>query len=142
VQTQSITTDAVRIRWAIRSDIDAILRIDGQTSRPWLCAEYTRSRRENIQCVAETQEQVVGFVAYSLFRRKYRIDRLAVDAGHRRTGVASRLISHMKEKLSPATRNRLVFDVADDLLEMHLFLKSQGFLASPRGEVIRFEFFV
>ena len=45
------------------------------------------------------------------------------------------MVEHLKDKLNPLRRNRLVADVWDANLDGQLFLKAMGFMA--KGEPIR-----
>ena len=127
-----VATD-VHIRWMIRKDTPAFLRIESASfDYPWceedLLSELTQ--RNVIAQVAELDEQVVGYIVYELFKTKLEILNFAVHPDYRRQGIGTALMRKMAGKLTTGRRSRIVFHVWDHNLDAHLFLRACGFRAT------------
>lgn len=138
VETQS----TLHVRWMLPRDYEHAETIERFSVRPW---SYRRLReiardRNKIGVVAEASEQVVGFMIYGLHRGCLTIERMGVDPEFRRMGVGSELIGRLRNKLEPERRTRIITHVNDDVLDVHLFLQSQGFRATCDGDKYRFEY--
>jgi ribosomal-protein-alanine N-acetyltransferase len=142
----------VHIRWVIRRDLDEIVDIDRESfAIPWAEKDYVGHlrKRNSIGMVAENDEhRILGFVMYTLGRRRLWLTRLAVNPHFRRKGVGAQLIMKLKGKLASQGRAKIVIDVDEHDLPTQLFLKSLSFecvemvetLRNDGQSIFRFEF--
>lgn len=121
------------IRWMIERDMPSVLQIDSLSfgSRSWSDKEFTHNlkQRDTIGMIAELDEEVVAFMVYELHKNRLHVINFAVHPKYRRMGIGSAMVEKLISKLSWQRRNRIEFDVYDDKLDTHLFLKSIGFRA-------------
>jgi ribosomal-protein-alanine N-acetyltransferase len=141
----------VHIRWMIRRDIPIVLDIESYNPDPWEESTILRCLRDQncIGMVAELQDETIaGFMIYNLHAKVIEVLNLAVHPVFHRQGVGSALIEKLTSKLCCERRNKLRYYVRDDNLPAHLFLKSQGFIATEilhedflaPGDAYRFEY--
>jgi ribosomal protein S18 acetylase RimI-like enzyme len=124
------------MRWMIRTDMPAVLAIDESTPRPWGETEFLRQlrRRNVIGMVVNSvpDDVVVGFVVYELNKDSIEGLRLAVAPEHRRRGFGTVLLNRLLSRMGGGGgrhRERLILDVPEECLSMHLFLKAHGIRA-------------
>ena len=129
VQTAQQTA---HIRWMIRRDMPAVLRIESE------CFEFSWTEEDFIRClrqrncigmVAEVDGRVVGFMIYELHKSRLHVLNFAVDPAHRRRGIGSQMVSKLLAKLSQERRNRVMLEVRETNLAAQLFFKSLDFKA-------------
>jgi [ribosomal protein S18]-alanine N-acetyltransferase len=118
-----------RIRWLIRCDLPAVLKIEQASFElPWteedfLC--YLR-RRSCVGMVAERGDEILGFLLYERYPEWLRILNVAVHPRNRRQGAARELIEHLKTKLS-RRRREAVLHIRETNLPAQLFFRACGF---------------
>ena len=121
------------IRWCVRTDVVSIERLelyDGQSM--WNRGDIL----ESLSCchvignVFEKEGKVVAFVAYKLSENCYDILTLVTDPAHRKTGIATKLIERMEEKISYIGKRKFIeIKLRDINLHAQNFLKKLGFSA-------------
>lgn len=115
----------MHIRWMIRHDTAECVAMPNG----WTEAEIVRAlqRRNTIGMVCEVEDQVWGYVIYSLYKKRLEIEVLTVDPQVQRRGVGTALLNKMFGELNVAQRTKILVSVEDSNLGAHLFLKSCGF---------------
>lgn len=121
----------VQIRWIVRRDVDAIMEIDASCFGSITTCEMLKllKERQNIGFVVVDGDDVAGFVIYELCKDRLNILKFGIHEDRRKEGFGRALINHMIEKLSPNRRRMICAVISESETEMHLFLKSCGFLA-------------
>ncbi len=122
----------VHIRWMIRRDMPAVLKIEGHSFEfPWSEDEFIRALRQRncIGMVAELNEVVVGFMIYELHKNRLHILNFAVHSDYRRNHVGSSMVEKLVSKLSYQRRSRILLEVRETNLPAQLFFKQVGFQA-------------
>ena len=126
------------IRAATPDDVPAIagLERDNLGADAWsegLVAEGVHGRLPTVlYLVAEAHGDVVGYAAASIVADVAELQRIAVDASHRRTGLATQLLRAVTEAASAAEAERLLLEVREDNAGALGFYAAAGF-----GEVGR-----
>lgn len=130
----------LKIDWMLRHDMEQVLQIEAQSFEPascWTHEDFLSSLQQRlvIGSVAREGRKVLGYCVYELGDRlqgdrEVRIQNLAVHPDHRRQGAASLLVKKLLSKLSTFNRNCLVCNVGDHNTAAHLFLRSQGLIAT------------
>lgn len=123
---------AVHIRWMIRRDMPAVLKIEEQAFEfAWEEDDFIRCLRQRncIGMVAEVDDRVVGFMIYELHKNRLQILNFAVAESDRRSGVGKSMANKLLGKLSLERRNRIMLEVRETNLDAQLFFKSIGFKA-------------
>lgn len=144
------TTAGVYIRWAILSDIPAMLAIEEASfDDQWTADDFKscfRDRSVSLQ-VAERGSEILGFFAYLLRRDRLELLNLAVRPDVRRRGIGRMLLAKIKYKLSQFQRERLALTVGEWNLSAQVFFRTLGFRAvglrrdyHPQGCGYRMEF--
>lgn len=126
----------ISVRWMCARDLDAVVMIDAQGSRPWLRKRLLEAARYDgrVVLVAETAVGgVCGFLVYSFGVGKKKgmraaLLRLVVSAAVRRTGVGRTLLGDFESRMGTLDPRpaRVTCEVADDDLDAHLFLRACG----------------
>ncbi len=122
----------LQIRWLIRRDMAEVLEIERQsfefawTEEDFLCC---LRQRNCIGMVAECDQQIVGFMIYELHKSKLHILNFAVASSMRRSGIGSKMVMKLIDKLSQQRRQEIVLEVRETNLSAQLFFKDQGFRA-------------
>lgn len=122
----------VFIRWMVRRDMAAVLRISNASFRqPWTEEDFIRELRQRnvIGMVAEVGDTIVGYMMYELRKHSLEVLNFAVHPDSRRHGVGTQMIDKLIGKLSAQRRSRVCFVLPDDSLAGHLFLRARGFKA-------------
>ena len=117
----------------IRRDMPEVLDLELRSfDYPWSEEDFIRCLRQRncIGMVAEYQEKVIGYMIYELHKSKLHILNFAVHPEYRRRGVASSMMGKLIGKLNIQKRSKLILEVSEDNLDMHLFLKNRGFVAT------------
>lgn len=125
---------AIHVRWAIRRDLPAMLRIESRSyGCPWEEADFLDflRQRHSIMHVAEDGATcaVVGYVGYEIKRSHYLLRTLAVVPEWRRYGLGSRLVNTVIGKVARSRKAALVAEVSERNLPAHLFLRAMGMQA-------------
>jgi ribosomal-protein-alanine N-acetyltransferase len=82
--------------------------------------------------VAEAEESVCGYAAVSVVADVAELQRIAVAATHRRTGVASLLLGRVEREATVRHADRLVLEVRDDNHGALAFYAHHGFTELDR----------
>jgi ribosomal-protein-alanine N-acetyltransferase len=78
--------------------------------------------------VAESDaDPVLGYAAASLFADVAELQRIAVDANHRRSGVASALLERVESEARRRYSERLLLEVREDNVAACAFYAARGF---------------
>lgn len=120
------------IRWMIRRDMDAVLRIERASFEfPWFQEDFIRCLRQRncIGMVATDGHELLGFMVYELHQSRLHLMNFAVAPEHRRGGVGRALVEKLLGKLSSQRRTRITLEVRETNLGAQLFFKSVGFRA-------------
>lgn len=128
-------------RWMIARDKSEVLAIEFLTnSLGWTEKDLMRHciDRCTIGIVAERGEEVVGFLVYKLHKHSLEILNMAVHPEWQQHGVGTALIDKLKAKLEGRRRATILAEVPERKLDMQLFLREQGFFATPSGETYSF----
>lgn len=118
------------IRWLIRRDVPEIIAIDRMSfTNPVSAEDIAAQMRATsmIWLVAVHDDRIVGYIAYSLLKHQFAVDRLAVAPAFRRRGVASALVRKITRKMNDGLRSKVHVQVSERDLEAQLFFRSAGF---------------
>lgn len=130
------------IRWMIRKDLPRILEIESQygfKQDQWSEEDFLKHLRRR-ECIGEVLtcqlrdsskklDGVCGFFVYELNRDAVPILKLKVDPAYRGRGCGRKMIDHLKDKLHPKRRTRLLIDIHERNRDGILFLQRQQFKA-------------
>jgi ribosomal-protein-alanine N-acetyltransferase len=133
----------VHVRWLIRRDMNEVCEMEILACEDsWGYQNIVKKLRQKncIGMVAEAGEKVVGYMLYDIHFRDVGLLRLVVHPDWQRRAVGSQMVEKLKSRLSRCRRNRITVEVPDHLLSAHLFLRSQGFVATGvDGDLYCFE---
>lgn len=118
-------------RWMLRADLAEAMRIVRASGEGVTEGDLERMIKKSsvVIQVAESEERLLGFIAYDMSRvSKIKILSLVVDEPHRRKGVGRALVDLMVSKLN-GKRNKVETSVSEYNLPAQLFLRSVGFKA-------------
>ncbi|AMV33773.1 Acetyltransferase (GNAT) family protein [Pirellula sp. SH-Sr6A] len=138
------TQSQARWRWMLRSDIEAVARIERKAFRfskhpsfqPYSLQQIARLLREGhvSGCVLCQDGCVVAYSILGHSRDYIAIYRIAVDPDHQRSGLGTRLVQGVKRSVEACKRNKILAAVPDDLVRTQIFFRSMGFKAlHPNG---------
>lgn len=132
-----LTSTAARLpihcRWMIRRDFPEVLPVAASVRSPHADEETllrTLRIRNHIGMVAEAGDRIVGYMAYGLEKTHIEILDFAVAPDRYRRRIGRQMMAKLKGKLSPRRRTKLVATVRESALDLQLFLKAEGFLAT------------
>lgn len=121
------------VRWMIRVDMPAVLQIERASFEyPWREGDFIHCLRQR-NCIgmsALRDDVLVGYMIYELHRERLQLLSLAVLPDARRHGVGTIMIDKLKGKMSSQRRTRITTEVREGNCAGHLFLKSNGFMAT------------
>lgn len=125
--------DAMQVsnRWMLRTDLPEAMRIVRASGEGVTEGDLDRMIKKSsvVIQVAESEDRMLGFVAYDVSRvSKIKILSLVVDKPHRRKGVGRFLVDLLSSKLQ-GRRNKVETSVSEYNLGAQLFLRSMGFKA-------------
>ena len=126
------------IREAAPDDVPAIagLERDNLGADAWsagLVAEGVHGLLPTVlYLVAEVDGKVVGYAAASIVADIAELQRIAVDPGHRRTGLATDLLAAITQRARDADADRVLLEVREDNAGALRFYAAAGF-----GEIAR-----
>ncbi|MCS7017245.1 MAG: ribosomal protein S18-alanine N-acetyltransferase [Gemmatales bacterium] len=123
---------AVQIRWMIKRDMPEVLAIEQASfDTPWTEEDFLNALRQRncIGMVAETHEQLVGFIVYELQKSQMVMLNLAVHPQFRRRGIGRQLVERLISKLTQQRRDKITLEVRERNLPAQLFFKALGFHA-------------
>ncbi len=122
----------VDIRWMTPADLREVWQIEQASFEfPWTVEDFRRVIRQQncIGLVAETCNQICGFVLYEIEPDQLHVLNLAVAPEQRRRGIGGALLKKLFSKLSPSGRQRIRLEVRETNLAAQLFFRSLGFRA-------------
>lgn len=127
------------IRYATYEDLPEILSLEETCFEfPWSEQDFIYYLNSNAasSLVVESDDEVIGYVVYSVDGDKMEILNLAVDPNFRRRGVGSEILAILREKSELTNRNKIVGHVREMNLAAQLFLRANGFIATEikRGQ--------
>lgn len=123
---------AIHVRWMIRRDMPQVLAIEkGSFEFPWAEEDFFRCLRQRncIGMVAESGEELLGFMIYELHRNRLHLLNFAVAEESRRRGVGGQMLDKLVNKLSSQRRSRIMLEVRETNLAAQLFFRQRGFKA-------------
>lgn len=129
---------AVRVRAATEADLDAVVasesaNLGADAWSPGLLAEGLAGRVPHASyVVAEVGGAVVGHAVVSVVVDVAELQRIAVGAAHRRTGVASALLDACVAAARAGGANRLLLEVRQDNAAALAFYAARGFVEVDR----------
>jgi ribosomal-protein-alanine N-acetyltransferase len=130
--TRNHTQGFPHIRWLIRRDLPAVLRIEDASFRvPWTEDEFVQSLRLRnvIGMVAEHQDMVIGYMIYELHRDSIHLLSIAVHPDFRRQGVGAAMLAKLVSKLYQR-RGKITTLASEINLDAQVFLREYGFRAT------------
>jgi [ribosomal protein S18]-alanine N-acetyltransferase len=126
------------IRPATPADVDAITRLERDNLgddawSPVLVAEGVAGELPTVHyLVAEDGEEVVGHAVVSVVAEISELQRIAVDATHRRRGLATRLLEEVVDLVLREGADRLLLEVREDNAGAIAFYAARGFVEIDR----------
>ena len=126
------------IRPATAADVDAIARLErenlGQDAwSPALIEDGVAGAVPSVRyLVAEDGDEVVGHAVVSLVAEISELQRIAVDAAHRRAGLATRLLDEVVDIVRRGGADRLLLEVREDNAGAVAFYLARGFAEIDR----------
>ncbi len=123
----------IHIRWMIRRDMPEVLSTEfASFEYAWTEDDFLRCLRQRncIGMVAETDEQVIGFMIYELHRNRLHILNFAVHPDARRTGIGKQMLAKLVNKLSTHRRQKISLAVRERNLEAQMFFSRHDFRAT------------
>ena len=127
-----------RVRPAVPGDVPAVARLERESLGPdaWsegLVREGVSGALPTVTyLVAESDGVVVGHAVISAAGDIAELQRIAVEQGHRRTGVASALLAGVVETARRTEADRLLLEVREDNVGALGFYADQGFTEIDR----------
>ena len=127
-----------RVRPAGPGDVEAVTRLEADClgADAWsggLVREGILGTLPTVTyLVAETAGDVVGHTVTSAVGDIAELQRIAVDEGHRRRGVASALLAGVVEAAATTEADRLLLEVREDNRGAIVFYARQGFVEIDR----------
>jgi [ribosomal protein S18]-alanine N-acetyltransferase len=116
--------------WILRRHIPDVAAIEQDVFPcPWNEDDFIAFLRQRnaIGLVYQIDRTVVGYVLYSLHKRRIHIENIAVARHHWKQGIGRKMINRLYEKLSQQRRSVLSCDVSERNTDAHLFLNACGF---------------
>jgi [ribosomal protein S18]-alanine N-acetyltransferase len=103
----------------------------GSFEFPWAEEDFFRCLRQRncIGMVAESGDEVLGFMIYELHRNRLHLLNFAVADESRRRGVGGQMLDKLINKLSSQRRSRIMLEVRETNLAAQLFFRQRGFKA-------------
>ncbi|MGZ4465621.1 MAG: ribosomal protein S18-alanine N-acetyltransferase [Nocardioides sp.] len=127
-----------RVRPAVAADVEAVAELERDNLGPdaWsegLVAEGILERLPTVHyLVAELDGTVVGHAVASVVADIAELQRIAVDAGVRRTGLASELLDSVVDLATVGGADRLLLEVREDNAPALAFYAARGFVEVDR----------
>jgi len=142
----TLETDRHTVRTLRQEDLEAVVEIDRRATGRRRTEYFSRlleraldSGGLQISLVAETEEQVVGYVVGTVFYGEFgiaepvaTIDAIGVDSEWRRKSVGDALMRQLKTNLGALGVSGLRSEVAWDNFDLLAFFRRQGFVPARR----------
>lgn len=112
------------------AEIDRLNAIDKAAA--WQEDDFLIESREESTCVMvirNPHSKAVGFVIYKLRSRSISIRHMGIHPKYQRLGLGKYIITNLKNKIKRYNKTHILFTTRDNALPLHLFLRSQGFIA-------------
>jgi [ribosomal protein S18]-alanine N-acetyltransferase len=126
------------IRLATTADVDAIVRLEHDNlgidawSRTLVEEGVVGNLPSVTYLVASDAEDVVGHAVVSVVADTSELQRIAVDASHRRAGLATQLLDEVVGLAEEAGADRLLLEVREDNAGAIAFYAARGFVEIDR----------
>jgi ribosomal-protein-alanine N-acetyltransferase len=133
-----VTLPDLSVRPAVPADIEAVARLESDClgedawSEGLVREGITGALPTVVYLVAEHEGAVVGHAVASMPGDIAELQRIAVAAGRRRTGVASALLAGVVEAVSRTDADRLLLEVREDNRGAIAFYAAAGFVEIDR----------
>ena len=132
-----MTVAEVEVRLADPDDTAAVtaLERDALGSDAWppgLVSEGVSGRVPTTLYLVATDDDVVGYAAVSVIADVAELQRIAVAATHRRTGLASGLLARVEREALSRYADRLLLEVREDNHGACAFYAARGFTEIDR----------
>jgi [ribosomal protein S18]-alanine N-acetyltransferase len=132
-----VTVAEVEVRLADPDDTAAVtaLERDALGSDAWppgLVSEGVSGRVPTTLYLVATDDDVVGYAAVSVVADVAELQRIAVAATHRRTGLASGLLARVEREALSRYADRLLLEVREDNHGACAFYAARGFTEIDR----------
>ncbi len=130
METLNGTKMRVHIRWMIHGDMKKVVKIEKEAFEyPWFEEDFIKCLRQRncIGMVAESQERVVGYMIYELYKTKLKVTNFAVDPDFHWRGIGTQMIQKLISKLSSERRVKICTSVRETNLTAQLFFKKMNF---------------
>lgn len=129
----SETRKTTHIRWMIRRDMQEVMAIENECfAEPWSESDFVKMLRQRnvIGMVIELEEEIAGFMIYSLEKTELVIDDVAVHPKYQRQGLGKQMIQKLIGKLSEQRRSSLRAVLVDENQSGNDFFRAMGFKAT------------
>jgi ribosomal-protein-alanine N-acetyltransferase len=129
-----VTQDALHIRRLTFADLPQIITIERRAfSTPWSLAMFVLELSKSTGwCLAALHgETMVGYLVCSRYDTVWHIMNVAVDPAHRRTGIATALLTGLIERIND-TRARYTLEVRESNVGAIALYERYGFRAAGR----------
>ena len=118
----------------IARDMDEVLEVENTASplEPWDEDYFLKflKGRNTIGMVAELNEEIVGFMVYSLLiKKQIFVYNFAVHSLNRRCGIGTQMMDKLFSKLKPQKRDSMIIFARESNFGALKFLRSKGFMA-------------
>lgn len=136
----------VSIDWLLRSDYKWIRIFERDLGDDaWTAEDFNVAFKSDlVGLCARIKTYPVGYIIYTIEPSRLTITRIHVDNTYKREKIGTQLINRLIDKAATFPRPRyLRFDVPEDRLDIHLFLRSLKFRATvvlPRSQKYRFAY--
>ena len=112
--------------------LPAVMGIEADSFEfPWCEEDFSRYRRMR-NCMGKVIKydgRAVGYMYYTLHKKRIHLLNFAVSRVFRRLGVGTRLLENLLMKLSAQRRSRIILEVRESNLAAQLFFRENGFRA-------------
>ncbi len=122
-----------RIRWAVASDLEAILEIENDCfDEPWSTEDFLSLKQQlnSVLLVSEIEGDdghvITGFMAHELVGNRFHIHNLAVLPEYQRERIGEGFVSYLMRQLSEKRQN-IVTECRESNLFAQLFFKHCDF---------------
>lgn len=121
-----------KIRHVITKDLAALVSIDENSDDSWGTDEFKVFKKpaENILLVAEIDNHIVGFILFTLQKKRAKLEKLVITEILRRRSLGSQLIDKIKRDFLKQERVGIFVEVGERNLPIQLFLRNREFIAT------------
>lgn len=120
------------IRVMLFSDIQDVAKIENENyDFPWCLDDFICVlKKQNVMgIVVEANNKILGYAIYEITKTRINILNILVDAKNRKKGIGKMLIHRIMSKILKR-RRKIAIHVPDNNLDIQLFLKNCGFVAT------------